>query len=83
MKPKDDPRKRHVDRRFLSSQPHEIAYVKRRLRSLYPHRTREEIDFALLAARLAVKRSEGRRRIMVLCHYLLRHPNDRSESADL
>lgn len=80
MKTKDDPGKRHIDRRFLSSQPHEIAYVKRRLRTLYPHRTREEIDVALLAARLAIKRSEGRRRIMVLCHYLLRHPSDLSES---
>lgn len=83
MKSKDDPKKRRVDRRFLSAQTHEEAYMARRLRSLYPHRSKAEVEFALLAARLAVKRSEGRGRILVLCHYLLRHPSDKSEAAGL
>lgn len=83
MKPSDDPKKRRVDRRFLSSQRHEEAYIARVLRKHYPHRSKAEVDLALLAARMTVKRSEGRRRILVLCHYLLRHPSDKSEAPGL
>lgn len=83
MKSKDDPKKRRVDRRFLSSQKHEEAYMVKRLRALYPHRSRAEVELALLAARITVKRSEGRQRILVLCHYLLRHSSDKSEAPGL
>ena len=69
---KDDPRKRRVDRRFLSSQQHEIDYVVRRLVRAHPHRTPDDIRRVVAAVRNLIAPSESRAYFMVVCEFALR-----------
>ncbi len=50
----DHPLKQGLDRRLVSTQAHEQSYLKRTLRKRYPWRDRDEISFAIVAARMAV-----------------------------
>ncbi len=68
----DQPLKQRLDRRLVSTQAHEQSYLKRTLRKRYPWRDRDEISFAIVAARLAVAPSEARDRVFSICHELLR-----------
>lgn len=69
---KDNPHKRRVDRRFLSSQKHEIDYVVRQFARAYPHRSKDDIRRILEAARHLVAPSENRARILLICDQALR-----------
>jgi hypothetical protein len=68
---KDDPKKHRVDRRFVSSQPHEIAYVERKLARLYPAHSAAEIRLTVRAVKALITPSEGRRRFMAVCATVL------------
>jgi len=72
---KDDPRKRRVDRRFLSAQAHEIDYVVRKFARVYPHRTRDDIRRVVDAVRSLISPSESRAYFMLVCEFALR-PRD-------
>ena len=69
---KDDPRKRRVDRRFLSSQRHEIDYVVRKLARAYPHRTPDDVRRVVKAVRALIAPSESRAYFMLVCDFALR-----------
>jgi len=69
---KDDPRKRRVDRRFLSSQRHEIEYVVRKLAKAHPHRDRADIRRIVHAVRALNVPSKGRAYFMLVCEFALR-----------
>ncbi len=69
---KDDPRKRRVDRRFLSSQPHEIDYVVRKLARAHPHRSPDDVRRIVHAVRALVSPSESRAYFMLVCEFALR-----------
>lgn len=68
----DHPLKKRLDRRLVSTQAHEQNYLRRTLQKRYPWRDRDEIAFAIVAARLAVAPSEARDRVLAICHELLR-----------
>lgn len=68
---KDDPKKHLVDRRFLSSQAHEIAYVRRKLAKENPGRSPAEIARAVDAARAHIAPSESRQLVMAICRLML------------
>jgi hypothetical protein len=69
---KDDPRKRRVDRRFLSGQRHEIDYVVRKFARTYPHRTSDDIRRVVEAVRALIAPSESRAYFMLVCDFALR-----------
>lgn len=71
---KDDPKKHRVDRRFLSAQPHEIAYVRRKLARENPGHGPARILEVIHAARAAVAPSESRTLVMAVCHFMLNPP---------
>lgn len=69
---KDDPKKHRIDARFLSSQPHELVYLRRKLARMYPKRTAEEIALAIPAVRKAIQPSESRPHFMAVIDLMLR-----------
>lgn len=69
---KDDPRKHRVDRRFLSSQRHEIDYVVRKLARSYPHRDTADVRRVVHAVRALIAPSESRAYFMLVCDFALR-----------
>ena len=69
---KDDPRKRRVDRRFLSGQHHEIDYVVRKLARAYPHRAPDDVRRVVGAVRALIAPSESRAYFMLVCEFALR-----------
>lgn len=71
---KDDPKKHRVDRRFLSGQPHEIAYVRRKLARENPGRDPADIERMIHAVRALVAPSESRAYFMLVCRLALNPP---------
>ena len=69
---KDDPRKRRVDRRFLSGQKHEIDHVVRKFVRMYPHRAPDDVRRVVKAVRSLIAPSAGRAHFMLVCEFALR-----------
>ena len=69
---KDDPRKRRVDRRFLSGQAHEIDYVVRKLTRMYPEHAPDHVRRIVEAVRALIAPSESRAYFMLVCDFALR-----------
>jgi hypothetical protein len=59
----DDPNKKHIDRWFVSSQPHEYEYFKSTIEKVFPTKSAEEIAIAILSCRKAMNPSEGRAKL--------------------
>lgn len=60
----DDPNKKHIDARFVSSQPWEIEYVVDRLQSQFPNLTRQTIRDVVLDSKREIEPSEDRQKLM-------------------
>jgi hypothetical protein len=60
----DNPLLRGRDGNTVSSQPHEIAYVKAQLKSQFPRRTDAEIESAIQSCKSAIAPSELRSNLM-------------------
>lgn len=59
----DDPNKKHVDRWFVSSQPHEYEYFKTTIKKALPGKSDDEVAQAILSCRKAIAPSEGRAKL--------------------
>jgi hypothetical protein len=68
---RDNPKKTRLDRKLISSQDHEIAYVRRKLARENPHRSPEEILRAITAVKKLISPSDSRARFMLVCHFML------------
>ena len=52
----DDPNKKHVDGWFVSDQPHEYDYFKRKLSQEFPGKSSDQIAAAILSCRQTIHR---------------------------
>lgn len=60
------------DRARVSSQPHEIAYLRARIKELAPGKSDEDIEAAIQYARGEAQPSESRQEILMLIKRRLR-----------
>jgi hypothetical protein len=68
----DDPNKKHVDSWFVSSQPHEYEYFKKKIKEAFPHKSDDDVHDAILSCRKAIAPSEGRQKLTDCVHKKLR-----------
>lgn len=68
----DDPNKKHVDSWFVSSQPHEYEYFKKRVKEAFPQKSDDDVHDAILSCRKAIAPSEGRAKLTECVHKKLR-----------
>jgi hypothetical protein len=59
----DDPKKKHEDGWFVSSQPHEYAYFKKTIEDEFPNSSKDEVERAIAACRKEIQPSEGREKL--------------------
>lgn len=59
----DDPKKKHEDGWFVSSQPYELAYFKKTIQGEFPNSSEADIDRAIAACRKEIQPSEGRQKL--------------------
>ncbi len=68
----DDPNKKHDDGHFVSSQPWEYEYFKKKVKEAFPHQSDEAIHDAILSCRKSIAPSEGREKLTECVHKKLR-----------
>jgi hypothetical protein len=59
----DDPNKRHNDGWYVSSQPYEYDYFKKKIKEEFPAKSDDEVAAAILACRKQIAPSEGREKL--------------------